>query len=52
MVLILLQLTDYGVRKFDSPESWRLSSKEDTSTEAAFRIQGILCGFDLPPLSS
>jgi hypothetical protein len=48
--LIAGQLADYSVIKFDSPDSWRITSTKDTSTEALFRIQGILCAFDLPPL--
>jgi hypothetical protein len=50
--LIASQLADYRVIKFDSPDSWRLTNTTDESTEASFRIQGILCGFELPPVPS
>ena len=36
--------------KFDSPASWRLASNDDMDSEATFRVQGILCGFELPPV--
>ena len=49
---MVIQLADYSVKKFDSPDSWRLTSTNDDSTEASFRIQRILCAFELPPVSS
>jgi hypothetical protein len=43
------QIEAYEVVKFDSPESWRLTAN-NAESEATFRVQGILCVFDLPPV--
>lgn len=44
------KLSDYDVVKFDSPQSWRLTSRDDNNTEVMFRMQGVLCAFELPPV--
>ena len=46
-----VQLNAYQVIKFESPASWRLTSNDNTDSEVMFRLQGILCGFDLPPVT-
>jgi hypothetical protein len=45
-----IQLSEYAVVHVTSPRSWRLMSLDDADTEASFRIQGVLCAFELPPV--
>lgn len=49
-----IQLDDYLFAPFKDPNSWRVARKGDDEgkekAEAVFRLQGVLCTYDLPPL--
>jgi len=45
------QAAEFDLIQFEKPKSWRLAMKSDDNVEAIFRVQGILCGYDLPPVN-
>ncbi|KAJ2920515.1 hypothetical protein H1R20_g16579, partial [Candolleomyces eurysporus] len=49
------QLADVKARQFDKPKTWRMCQFDDAGGGMAgvhFRVQGIIAGKELPPLSS
>ncbi|KAJ2914455.1 hypothetical protein MD484_g5957, partial [Candolleomyces efflorescens] len=47
------QMDNYRVHSFTQPRAWRLcvGEIEEALEEATFRVQGVLCGKDLPPVT-
>ncbi|KAJ2924206.1 hypothetical protein H1R20_g12887, partial [Candolleomyces eurysporus] len=52
LYLASCEIGEYTVRAFDQPRAWRLclDGGADGLEEACFRVQGVLCGKDLPPV--
>jgi len=52
-MLTAIQYDQIELTEFQEPKSWRLTSKtagEENTEEGLFRLQGILCAYDLPPI--